>query len=120
MLLLLFCILPSSGGLTPVQVFNFFFLTSFSFPAGVPGRLRPTHGQGSQEGQAGSVDQRLHGRAGMSHASIEKTRTALSQVLPIADGKMTLLMEARRIAPQEGNQFSVLINSNSTLSQFVF
>lgn len=33
---------------------------------------------------------------------------------------MTLLMEARRIAPQEGNLFSVLINSTSTVSRFVF
>lgn len=56
----LVCILPSCGGLTSVHV------------AGVPGCFRPAHGQGSQKGQAGSVDQRLPGCTGTWFASMKK------------------------------------------------
>lgn len=53
--------LPSCGGLVDMQVLVF-----SSPPAGVPGRFGPPHGEGPQEGQEGSVDQRLPGRAGTS------------------------------------------------------
>lgn len=55
-------ILPSCGELTPVHV------------AGVPGCFRAAHGQGSQKGQAGSVDQRLPGCTGTWFTSMKKLK----------------------------------------------
>lgn len=75
---------------------------------GVPGCSGQAYGEGWQKGQAGSVDQRLRGRTGMSHVWTDRVYVKTGRTLRQVWGKETgICCQMRSSARMRRNLFSV-------------